>query len=238
MIEHAAERVLGVFGLDRVLDGFADGDAQAAGAVRVFLQHFAAKLSLVTWAGKNLGAPGLHHELAIRFLVEAHLDHVNGAFETNKRQASARTNPTGRRRFPWPGVWCRPACCSKPGPPPCWACDCRGADALVLVIDVGGRLQGLFQPHRAEQRRGSPQGVDVAHLLRISTFRSGFISCMTRFSGKIAVIMSGVTAVLCPDAAAAAAVPENPREGYTSGRDVVLPKRETDALTHFVYGFV
>ena len=32
----------------------------------------------------------------------------------------------------------------------------------------------------------------------ISTQRSGHISCMTRFSGKIAVIMSGVTGCLVP----------------------------------------
>ena len=41
-----------------------------------------------------------------------------------------------------------------------------GADALVLVINVRGRLQGLLEAHRAQQRRGPPQRVNVAHRLR------------------------------------------------------------------------
>ena len=32
----------------------------------------------------------------------------------------------------------------------------RRAHALVLVVDMGGRLQGLLQPGRAQQRGGAP----------------------------------------------------------------------------------
>ena len=38
-----------------------------------------------------------------------------------------------------------------------------GADALVLVVDVRGCLQRLLEPHRAQQRRGPPERVDVAN---------------------------------------------------------------------------
>ena len=37
------------------------------------------------------------------------------------------------------------------------------ADALVLVVDVGRRVQRLLQAARAEQRRGTPLRVDLAH---------------------------------------------------------------------------
>ena len=38
-----------------------------------------------------------------------------------------------------------------------------GTDALVFVINVRRRVQRLFQSHRAQQRRGPPQRINVAH---------------------------------------------------------------------------
>jgi hypothetical protein len=76
MVEHAAQGVAGLAGsvADGRLDGFADGDAQAAGRVRVLGQH-----PVRPWSragrGDALAAPGLHHGLAIGLLVEADAHH-------------------------------------------------------------------------------------------------------------------------------------------------------------------
>ena len=42
----------------------------------------------------------------------------------------------------------------------------RWRDAFVFEIDLGRRLQRLFQPARADERRRPPQAVDVADRLR------------------------------------------------------------------------
>jgi hypothetical protein len=39
-----------------------------------------------------------------------------------------------------------------------------GTDALVLVVDVGGRIERALQPHGADQRGWPPEFVDLAHL--------------------------------------------------------------------------
>jgi hypothetical protein len=60
MVEHAAQGVAGVVALHRQLHRLADGDAEAAGAVRVLGEDGAAGLGAVAWAGDALGAEGLH----------------------------------------------------------------------------------------------------------------------------------------------------------------------------------
>jgi hypothetical protein len=84
VIEHAAQRILRVRVRDGVLDGFADGDAEAAGVVRVLGVQLAAIFGLVARAGVNRRAPGVHQHAAIGFLLVTDLDHVNGAFETEQ----------------------------------------------------------------------------------------------------------------------------------------------------------
>ncbi len=43
-----------------------------------------------------------------------------------------------------------------------------GTGAFVFVINMRGRVQRLFQTHGAQQRRGPPERVDVAH--RVGNF--------------------------------------------------------------------
>ena len=40
-----------------------------------------------------------------------------------------------------------------------------GTDALVLVVDVGGGIEGTFEPAGAEERGRPPQPIHVAHLV-------------------------------------------------------------------------
>ena len=82
MVEHAAQSVLRIFTLGRVLDRFADGDAEAAGAVRSFGQDRATGVGIRTRTGDAVCAVGLHHRLAVRLLLEADRDHVNLELDT------------------------------------------------------------------------------------------------------------------------------------------------------------
>jgi len=47
VIQHAAERVFRVRVRNGIFDGLTDGDTEAAGAVRIFSQHFAPEFSQV-----------------------------------------------------------------------------------------------------------------------------------------------------------------------------------------------
>ena len=86
--------------LDGVLDRLADGDAEAAGAIRIVLQKLAAIFGLVARAGMHRRAPGVHQHPAIRLLVVAHLDHVDVALQAEQlaRQRQRRT-PLARARL-------------------------------------------------------------------------------------------------------------------------------------------
>ena len=149
---------------DGVLDGLADGDAQAAGRMRVFRQDFAAIIGLVAGAGMHRGAPGVHEHAAVGLLAIAHPHHINVAFEP-KEFAGQR-----QRRSPLAGAGL--------GRQTLGAGDlvevslghrgvdllaARRAGAFVLIVNVGGGLQGLLETHRPHQRGRTPQRVDVAH---------------------------------------------------------------------------
>src|SRR3970040_619879 len=52
VVEHAAERVLGVLAHSRVLDCLADGDAEASRRLRILLEDLLAGLGVRSWAGR------------------------------------------------------------------------------------------------------------------------------------------------------------------------------------------
>ena len=111
-------------------------------------------------------AVGFHQRAAIRLLVvgHAHLEHLH--LIPNSAPAKASDDPH------WPA----PVSVASFLMPACWlyqACGTAvlglwlpaGRDALVLVVDLGRRAEGLFQTVRTDQRRRPPQLEDLAHRL-------------------------------------------------------------------------
>ncbi len=130
-------------------------------------EHLAAEFRFRARAGVHGGAVGLHEQPAVGLLVEAHLHHVNVALESKhaarKRQRRAPLaragfggEALGAGNFVVVGLRDRGVGLVAAG----------GAAALVFVVDVRGRLQRLLEPHGAQQRRGTVERVDLAHLRR------------------------------------------------------------------------
>ena len=82
MIQHAAERVFGIVAFDCFFHRFADGDAEAAEAIRVLRQDAASGFGLVAGAGEHACAPRLHHQAAIWLLLVADFHHIHLAFHS------------------------------------------------------------------------------------------------------------------------------------------------------------
>ena len=100
VIEHAAERVLGVVARGGVFHRLADGDAERARRVGILLEDLLARLRVRARARHDLRAPGLHHDPAIGLLLIRDLDHVDLALKpeelTGERQRRA---PLARARL-------------------------------------------------------------------------------------------------------------------------------------------
>ena len=115
----------------------------------------------------TVAAPGLDHRPAVGLLVVGDADHEHLAFElehlTGERQ----------RRAPLPGAGLGREL-ANPGLRVVERLRDRGVrlvrarrrDALVLVVDVGRRIQGPFEPASTQQRRRAPKLVDLADLVR------------------------------------------------------------------------
>ena len=166
VVEHAAQRILGVGLLHGDFHRFADGDAQAAVAVGVLRQDRTAGLGLLAGAGRHPRAEALHHHPAIGLLVIAHLHHVDLHLDSQKRACH------GERRAPLPGPRLRgqardafPAVVVRLGDSGVGLVAAHGTGALVLVVDLGRRLQSSLQPQGPAQRGGTPELVDLPHLI-------------------------------------------------------------------------
>ena len=77
MVEDAAEAVLRCVAFHARFHGFADGDAEATGAVWVFSQNLLPRICAVAWARVDVRAVELHHHPAVGLLVVAYADHVD-----------------------------------------------------------------------------------------------------------------------------------------------------------------
>jgi hypothetical protein len=166
VVQHAAEGVLGVIPHRRVLDRLADRDAEAARRVRILLEDLLAGLGVRARARHDLGAEGLHQDAPIRLLLIGDLDHVDLALQAEEaaglRQGRAPLAGAGL------GRQARDALLLvvvrlRDGRVGLVAA--RRAHALVLVVDVGRRIERLLEPARAIERRGPPQAQDVPHLV-------------------------------------------------------------------------
>ena len=78
VVEHRAQRVVGVLVLGRDLDGLGDGDAQRARGVLLLR---AAGLRELGRGAVHRGAPGLHHRAPVGLLVVARADHEDLALQ-------------------------------------------------------------------------------------------------------------------------------------------------------------
>ena len=166
VVEHAAQRVAGLTaGVGHGgLDGFADGDAQAARGLRIFFQGIAAGLGFVAGAGHAGSAPGLHHGLAVGLLVEADPDHVNLAF-----QAELRTGE-GEGAAPLAGAGLGGHALDPEdfvvvglGHGGVGFVATGRAAPLVFVVDPGRGLKRLFQPAGAHQGGWAPEAQHVQY---------------------------------------------------------------------------
>ncbi len=169
VVEHAAERVAGLAARigDRRLDGLADGDPEAARGVRGLGEDGAADLGLGARRRDAAPAPGLHHDLAERFLVKAHPDHEDPALEPHE---GARI---GQRAAPLAGAGLG----AQPLDPELLVVPGLGdggvglvtagrRDALVLVVDPRRRAERLLQRVGPPQGRRPPAGQQLEDAVR------------------------------------------------------------------------
>ena len=167
VVQHAPERVLGVLAGGGVLHRLADGDAEAAGAVRMLRQHPASCVGLLAGARDAGRAVGLHHRLAVRLLVEAHPHHVHLDLQPEER---ARV---GERRAPLPGSGLGGEArdslllvVERLRDRGVGLVAAGGAHALVLVVDARRRPERALEPAGTVQRGRAPRAVGLAHRRR------------------------------------------------------------------------
>ena len=167
VVEHAAERILGVRVLRRNLHGFRDRHTERTGRIRVFGQHRAPHGGFVAGAGGHRRAERLHQRAAVGLLVVAHPHHENFASEAKEIAGHRqRRSPLARAGFRDQqlhalGLVIEGLCNRRIG-----LVRTRRAHALVFVIDACGSIQNAFEPPRAEERRGAPLLVNFAHRIR------------------------------------------------------------------------
>ena len=167
VVEHAAERVLGVVARGRVLHRLADRDAQAAGAVGVRLQDPAAGSRVGRRARHDLAPPCADHRAPVGLLVVGGPHHVDLALELEQLAGECE------RRAPLAGAGLG----GEPRDPLLAVVEglghrrvrlvaARGLHALVLVEDAAGGPERLLQAEGAVERGGPPHRVDLAHGVR------------------------------------------------------------------------
>ena len=128
VVQHAAERVLGVVALRGHLDRLRDRDAEAAGMVGTLRENRAARLRFRRRRGDAAGAVGLHQRAPVGLLVVRDADHEHLHVESEERAGECE------RAAPLAGAGLRataasrpPPCCRRPAPPRCSACGCPRA---------------------------------------------------------------------------------------------------------------
>ena len=165
-VEDRSQRVLRPGVGDRVLDGLADGDAQRTRVVGRLGQHLAAVLRVEARAGHDLGAVGLHEIAAVRLLVVARADHVDLDLEAEhgagEGQRAAPLAGAGLGREPGHalGLVVVRLRQGRVG-----LVAAGRAAALVLVVDVGRRIERRLESMRAIERRRPIERVRVEHRL-------------------------------------------------------------------------
>ena len=164
VIQYAAQGVFGIGILGGHFDGFGDGDSKRPVGVGMLGQNGAAGVGLRAGAGGDGGAEGFHQGAAIGLLVIADADHVDLALEAEKGagHGECRTPLAGAGLSGEPlGAFHLVVIGLRDGG--IGLVRAGGADALVFVIDMGGRIESLLQTAGAKERRGTPLRIDLAH---------------------------------------------------------------------------
>ncbi len=165
--QHRAQRVLVLALRDhRRFDRLRDGDPQRARTVRVLGQELAAVVGLGRRAGRHRRPVGLHDDAPVGLLLVGDLHHVHMALQLEEVAGHRQ------RRAPLAG----PRLGGEAGRPlflrivrlrhrRVRLVRSGRRDPLVLVVDVGRRLERLLQAPRPVERGRSPQLVDLPHLV-------------------------------------------------------------------------
>ena len=170
VVEHRAERVVGVLVARGDLDGLGDRDPERAGRVRGLAP---ARLGGVARRADHGGAPALHHRAPVGLLVVARADHVDDALEAEQaareRQGGAPLAGAGLGREPLHAglpCWRRPArlrcsaCASRPGRRPRTCSRCAPAYRARARGGARGRAASAATAcrRRAPARGSRPPG--------------------------------------------------------------------------------
>src|SRR6266478_5921 len=133
----------------------------------MLLEHLLAGLRVRARARDHLRAPGLHHDAPVRLLLVRHLHHVDLALQAEHLAGEReRRAPLSSTRFgAEPGdLFLLVVVRLRDGRVRLVAAG--RAHALVLVVDVRRRAEGLLEAARAIERRRPPQPIDVTDLVR------------------------------------------------------------------------
>ena len=163
VVEHRAQRVVGVLARGRYLDRLRDGDPERSRGMCLLGAPGAGQRAR---GSVHRRPPGLHHRSPIRLLVIGGADHEHLALEPEQGAGESK--------------------CGAPLACPClrgetldagarilvglgygrvWLMRASGREPLVLVVDTRRCAQLALEAPGAEQRRGAPQLVRLAHLL-------------------------------------------------------------------------
>ena len=192
MVEHAAERVLGVRIAGRGFDRFGDGDAEAAGGVGILGQDGATGIGEFRRAGMHRGPEDLHQRAAVGLLL------IGGGDLPNLTAESELGTGEGEGAAPLPG----PGLGGQTLGPFLGVVIGLGhggvgfvgsgrADAFVLEIDTSGSVERLLEPAGAVEGGGPPHLVDVEDRSGNVDVRSCDTSCMMSAIGNRGARSSG-----------------------------------------------
>ena len=166
MVEHRAERVLRVVAAGGILDRLADRDPERTRAVGRRGEDLASVVRLRRRARHDFRAVGLHEDPPVRLLVVAGADHVDldlepevgpGEREGTPPLAGSRLGRQAAHALLLVVVGLRERRVRLVA--------AGRAHALVLVVDVGRRIEGLLEPVGAIQRARAVEPVRVADRL-------------------------------------------------------------------------
>ena len=231
MVEHAPERVGGVVALRRVLDRLRDRDPEAAGRVGKLLEDRAPTLGVARRARDDLRAPELDHRAPERLLLVRDANHVDLALEADQLARERERAPplagAGLGREPRPALLLVVVRLRHGGVRLVAA---GWADALVLVEDARLRPDGLLEPARPVERRGTPEAVHVEDLLRNRDLR--LVADLLLDQGhreERRQVVRPERVRRCPDAAPAAAGSACPRRRCTSAAEAATHRAGTSS---------
>ena len=163
VVEHGAERVLGVVTSRRILDRLADRHPERTGAVRRLGEDRAPVVGRERRAGHDLRAVRLHEDPPVRLLVVARADHVDLDLEVEQgageRERAAPLAGTGLGREAGDPLLLVVIRLRDRGVRLVAA---GRAATLVLVVDVGRGIEHALQPVGAEQRARPVEPIRVA----------------------------------------------------------------------------